>query len=171
MTASRVWTLVVAALVVNAMLVGAAWDQAIKQLPAREVIGVEAFSAYSQAADLRTGVAWYATLGITAALLALAAALLALLSRPRPTGARRAVLIVALLGTAGHMLVTAFAAPLNFSQRDATGDVDSLTRIFDQFAQLNLLRAMLQSVVLAALAWILLARQAQLPQSNSSPDI
>jgi hypothetical protein len=49
MTTSRVWILLVAALLVNAMLVGAAWDQAIKQLPARRVIGVEAFSAYRQA--------------------------------------------------------------------------------------------------------------------------
>ncbi|MGH3757685.1 hypothetical protein [Actinophytocola sp.] len=154
----RVWTVLVAALIVNAMLIGATWDQTIKQLPARQVIGVEAFSAYSQAADLRNGVAWYATLGIAAALLALAAALLALVSRPRPTGTRRAMLVVAALATAGHMAVTASAAPLNFSQRDHTADVDALTRTFDQFAQLNLLRAVLQTLVVAALAWILLAR-------------
>jgi hypothetical protein len=49
MAMSRVWTLLVSALLVNAMLVGASWDQAIKQLPARRVIGVEALSAYSKA--------------------------------------------------------------------------------------------------------------------------
>jgi hypothetical protein len=106
---SRVWTLLAVTLVVNAMLVGAAWDQTIKQLPARQVIGAEAFSAYSQAADLRTGVPWYATLGITAAILALAAALLMLLTRPRPTGLRRAMLVVAVVATLGHTAVTAFA--------------------------------------------------------------
>jgi hypothetical protein len=161
-----VGTLLVAALVVNAMLVGAAWDQTIKQLPVRQVIGVEAFSAYSQAADLRTGVPWYAALGIGGALLALAAALHALLTRPRPTGTRRAVLVIAVLATLGHTAVTAFAAPLNFSQRDHAGDLDTLTRIFDQFEHLNLLRVVLQTLVVAALAWVLLARQAQ-PQPTA----
>lgn len=156
MTTGRVWTLLVAALVVNAMLVGAAWDQAIKQLPTRQVIGVEAFSAYSQAADLRAGVPWYATLGITAALLTLAAALTGLLTRPRPVGARRAVLVIAVLGTVGHMAVTAVAAPLNFSQRNYAGDLEALARVFDQFEQLNLLRAALQTMVAAALAAMLL---------------
>lgn len=51
---NRVWTLVVAALVVNAMVIGATWDQTIKQLPARQVIGAEAFSAYSKAGDPAT---------------------------------------------------------------------------------------------------------------------
>ncbi len=43
----RVRTPLVPALVVNATLVGATWDQTIKQLPTRQVIGAEAFSAYS----------------------------------------------------------------------------------------------------------------------------
>jgi hypothetical protein len=78
--------------------------------------------------------------------------------------------VVAVLATAGHTAVTTLAAPLNFSQRDHAGDLDTLTRIFDQFAQLNLLRAVLQSVVVAALAWILLTRQAH-PQQSVTPVI
>jgi hypothetical protein len=70
------------------------------------------------------------------------------------------VLVITVLATLGHTAVTAVAAPLNFSQRDHPGDLATLTRIFDQFAQLNLLRAALQTVVLVALAWIVLTRQA-----------
>jgi hypothetical protein len=153
----RARLVLVAAVVANAMLVGASWDQVIKQLPARHVIGVQAFSAYSQAADLRSGVAWYAALGITAAVLALTAAVLGLRARPRPAGTRRAAFVVIVAGTVGHMLLTAWAAPVNFSQRDHAGDLDALTRVFDQFAQLNLARAVLQAAVLAALAGAALA--------------
>jgi hypothetical protein len=80
MTTGRVWTLLVTALVVNAMLLAPAGTRRSNNSPPRQVIGVEAFSAYSQAGDLRTGVAWYATLGIAAAVLALAATLLALVT-------------------------------------------------------------------------------------------
>jgi len=89
--------------------------------------------------------------------LALAAALPALLTRPRPTGTPRALLLVAVLATVAHTAVTAFAAPLNFSQRDASNSED-LTRILDQFAHLNLLRAALQTAALAALAWTLMSQ-------------
>lgn len=147
---SKAW--LVAAVVANAMIVGASWDQAVKQLPARHVIGAEAFSDYSQAADLRTGIAWYATLGITAAVLAVAVAVHGLVARPRVAGAQRVLFVVALAATVGHTVVTAFAAPLNFSQRDTHGDPAALAEVFDQFAQLNLLRAIVQTIALAVLA-------------------
>jgi hypothetical protein len=58
----------------NGLLAGAGLDQSIKQLPARHRIGVLAFARYSQAVNLANGVAWYATLGVGAALLTLVAA-------------------------------------------------------------------------------------------------
>jgi hypothetical protein len=61
--------LLVAAMLGNGLLVGASLDQVIKQLPARHRIGVIAFSDYSRAGDLGRGIAWYAALGIGAALL------------------------------------------------------------------------------------------------------
>lgn len=60
---------VVASVVANGLLVGASLDQSIKQLPARHRLGVAAFAAYSQAADLHNGVAFYAILGLGAAAL------------------------------------------------------------------------------------------------------
>lgn len=146
--------LLLTAIVTNALLVGAAADQVIKQLPARHRIGVAAFSDYSQAADLSNGVAWYATLGIGAAVLSILAAVVGLRTR-----AYRAVvgapLMVALVCTLAHSAVTAVAAPLNFSQRGAGGDLAELAAIFDRFEQLTVLRLVLQAAVLAALVWAL----------------
>lgn len=147
---------VVVSVVVNAMLAGASLDQAVKQLPARHRMGVQAFAEYSAAADLGNGVAWYAGLGLTAAALALAAVVAAW-----GTGSRGRVLSVAVgAATLGWLVVTAFAAPLAFSQLDAAGDPATLARIFDRFEALNLLRAGMQVVVVAALAGVLIVRRA-----------
>jgi hypothetical protein len=66
--------LLMAAMIGNGLLVGASLDQSIKQLPTRHRIGVVAFSNYSKAGDLGHGIAWYAALGIGAALLTVLAA-------------------------------------------------------------------------------------------------
>lgn len=157
--------LLVAAVVANAVLVGAAGDQVIKQLPARHQIGVTAYSYYSQAADLSNGVAWYATLGIGAALLTVLVAVVGLRA-----SAHRAVLAVplvtAVVCTVAHSAVTAVAAPLNFSQRDVGRDIAELTAIFDRFEQLTILRAILQAAALAALVWALARHTAPLTVSR-----
>jgi len=144
----------VVALVANGMLAGATLDQAIKQLPARHSIGIAAYSAYSRAADLSNGVPWYAGLGVGTTLLTLTAVVIGL--RSTPTTRTRVALWSALIATFGHMAVTAVAAPLNFSQRDATSEA-ALTDVFDSFERLNALRAALQVVALSAMAWALLS--------------
>lgn len=159
--------LLVAGVVANALLVGAAGDQVIKQLPARHQIGVAAFSDYSQAADLSNGVPWYATLGIGAAVLTIFAVIAGVWVRPRRR-ALTAPLVVALVGTVAHSALTAVAAPLNFSQRDAVGDMAELTAIFDRFEQLTILRGALQAIVLAALVWAL-ARSTGQPEHRQPP--
>jgi hypothetical protein len=147
----RTRNLVLAAVVANAITAGATLDQAIKQLSARHQMGVIAFSRYSRAGDLSRGVPWYATIGSTAAGLALAAATTTL--RAGGTGRRRALL--AATATVGHMLITARAAPLNFSQRSVGDDPAALARIFDRFEALNAVRAGLQVTALAALVGML----------------
>jgi hypothetical protein len=60
------------------------------------------------------------------------------------TGVRRPVrgsLLVGAAGTVGHVAVTAWAAPLNFFQRDAGADPVVLADIFDRFAVLDAVRA------------------------------
>lgn len=158
----RTRNLVLAAVVANAITAGATLDQAIKQLPARHQMGVVEFSRYSRAGDLSSGVAWYAVIGSAAAGLALAAATTSL--RCGVTARRPAVLAAA--ATVGHMLITAWAAPLNFSQRGVGDDPAALTRIFDRFAALNTVRAGLQVTALAAVVGMLDA--VTLPAAQSS---
>lgn len=148
--------LVIFATVVNAMLVGAALDQHIKQLPARHRIGVVAFSEYSKAADLSNGVAWYAGLGIGAALLAVVAAGVNLADQPG-SGAAAAALWCAIAFTIAHSLITTRAARINFSQRQAVGDADRLAAIFDRFTRWSTVRVACQCLTLLALMWALIA--------------
>jgi hypothetical protein len=144
-----------AACATTGLLAGASLDQSIKQLPARHRIGVEVYSAYSQASDLGNGIALYTVLGVGSAVLALAAAVAvhsALLPRtasvPADVGAALAVL---------HSLATARAAPTNFSQRHAQGDPVALARVFDHFARWQGARVSLQTVNFGALLWTLVA--------------
>jgi hypothetical protein len=147
--------LLVAALIGNGLLVGASLDQTVKQLPTRHRIGVVAFSEYSKAGDLGRGVAWYAALGIGAALLTLAAAVVGLAGRP--DGPTAVALWLALGLTVAHSLATARAAPTNFSQRAAAGDPARLAAIFDRFQRLQSVRATLQVLTLLSVAWALTA--------------
>jgi hypothetical protein len=141
--------LLILAVAANGLLAGATLDQAIKQLPARREIGATAYSAYSQAADLSNGVPWYASLGIGGALITIVAVVVAM--RRQRCRAVRAALWTAAAATVGHMVVTGFAAPLSFSQRDAR-DPAEVTDIFNTFEQLNGVRAGLQVVALLAVA-------------------
>ena len=156
-------SLLIAAAVANSLLVGTTLDQSIKQLPARRRIGVLAFSAYSQAADLSNGVPWYAALGIGSALLTFAAALTAL-SAQVPASQMAALSVAAGL-TLAHSATTAVAAPLNFSQRKAGNDEQALARVFDRFERAQTLRAGFQTATLGALVWALVVAVAPLSLS------
>jgi hypothetical protein len=144
------------------MLVGASLDQSVKQLPARHAIGVRAFSRYSAAADLGNGVAWYAGLGLTAATLAIAAVVATGRRRRRQPSSSCGLPVLVAVGaaTAGWLVVTAVAAPLNFSQLAVGDDPAALTRIFDWFAVLTLLRAGLQLIAVVGLAAVVVSTPA-----------
>jgi hypothetical protein len=147
--------LLVAAMLGNGLLVGASLDQVIKQLPARHRIGVLAFSDYSKAGDLGRGIAWYAALGIGAALLTILAALVGLADEPGTPAA--AALWLALVLTVAHSATTLRAAPLNFSQRAAAGDPARLAAIFDRFERWSTARATLQVLTLLSVTSALIA--------------
>jgi hypothetical protein len=147
--------LLVAAVLGNGLLVGASLDQVIKQLPARHRIGVVAFSDYSKAGDLGRGIAWYGALGIGAALLTILAALVGLAERPGTPAA--AALWLALVLTVAHSFTTVRAAPLNFSQRAASGDPARLAAIFDRFERWSTARAALQVLTLLSVTSALVA--------------
>jgi len=146
--------LIGAATFATGLLAGASLDQSVKQLPARHRIGVEAYSRYSQAADLANGVALYATLGIAAAAFNLAAALSAAIQGLQGTQAL-AVYSGAALAIV-HSLVTARAAPANHSQR-RVNDQAALTRLFDRFTRLQAARCTLQVANFVANLWAFVA--------------
>lgn len=148
--------LIAVATAADGVLTGASLDQSIKQLPARHKLGAVAFSAYSQAADLGPGVVWYATLGVGAALLTIAAAVVE--AALRTSAALAAPMYVAAALSVLHSLATARAAPTNFSQRGADGDEQRLAAIFDRFERWQTVRAILQTLtfiasLVALVAW------------------
>lgn len=63
----------VAALAADGLLAGLSLDKVIVQLPARRRIGVVAYAGYARSADLGNGVAFYALIGVSAAVLTVAA--------------------------------------------------------------------------------------------------
>ena len=142
----------VGAVLANGVLVGATLDQSIKQLPARRRIGVSAYSTYSQAADLRNGIPWYASLGVGGGLLTIAAGVIGLSDSPE--GQRSTALWAMIILTLAHSAVTGRAAPTNFAQRRAENE-QALSRVFDRFERLQTARAALQVATLAAAAWAL----------------
>jgi hypothetical protein len=143
--------LTLSAAAATGLLAGASLDQLIKQLPARHRIGIEAYSAYSQAADLGYGILFYGILGVGSALLCMAAAvvvhltaLLSSVSVPADLGALLAVL---------HSLTTLRAAPTNFSQRRVQSDPTALSRVFNRFTRWHTARTFLQVINFGVLLW------------------
>lgn len=150
-----IWLLLTAVLV-NGLLVGASMDQSIKQLPARHRIGVVAYSEYSKAADLRNGVVFYGALGIGGALIAIAAAVVGIINQSG--GQVTTALWVVIVLTLAHSAVTSRAAPTNFKQRNAGEDEERLTAVFGSFVKLQTIRVSLQFLTLLALIWGLAAQ-------------
>ncbi len=84
MSLSLTFILIVAATAADGILAGASLDQSIKQLPTRHKIGLVAYSEYSRASDLGSGILWCGILGVGAALLTIAAAVAAFLEGGHP---------------------------------------------------------------------------------------
>jgi len=124
------------------LIAGASLDQSIKQLPARRRMGIEAYSTYSQASDLGNGILLYAVLGVGSALLTIAASVAVHVAH-LPDAIRLPADIAAALAVL-HSLATTRAAPRLFAQRHVRADRAALSRLFDQFARWQALRAILQ---------------------------
>ena len=143
-----------AATAVNGLLAGATLDQSIKQLPARHKIGLPAYSAYSRAADLGNGIAFYAVLGIGSALLSIASAIVA--HKEHAAAEIKRPLYVAVGFAILHSLATTQAAPTNFSQRQvAPDDEAALARIFNRFERWQTVRSVFVVLNFGALLWAL----------------
>ncbi|WIG61270.1 MAG: hypothetical protein OJF49_004018 [Ktedonobacterales bacterium] len=159
MALNGVLILIAVATAADGILAGASLDQSIKQLPARHKMGMVAFSAYSTAADLGSGIVWYATLGIGAAFLTIVAAVVVFL-QAAPAAQAWPIYVAAVLSVA-HSLATTQAAPTNFRQRHAAGDEKQLAAIFAKFARWQTVRATLQVLTFAAALVALIAYAAR----------
>jgi hypothetical protein len=142
-----------AAVVANALATGATADQAFKQLPARRKIGPVAYAEYARAADLHNGLRWYPALGLGAAATTLAAALGGL--RRDETRATKTALLVAAVGTVGHLAATGRAAPTLLSLRHGDLDPTHTGAVLDRFASINAARTVAMAVTLAASAMVI----------------
>jgi hypothetical protein len=137
--------LLLVSLALTGALAGMSLDQSIKQLPARHLIGANAYSAYSRSSDLRrNGIGLYAFFGVGSAAACTGLALLAWRSPDLEASIRTAAAISGLLAIA-HSLCTTVAAPTLFSQRRVAQPTDAtVARIFDKFALWQNLRCGLQ---------------------------
>ena len=68
---------------------------------------------------------------------------------------QRLPLLLAGLLAVAHSFTTARAAPINLSQRSATGDEDALKGIFDRFERWQAARAILQLATFLVMLWAL----------------
>lgn len=138
------------AVALNGVLAGASLDQSIKQLPARHRMRAIAFSAYSRAADLSSyGIAWYAFIGTSSALVTIAAALATFVAGSMHT---LPILLAAILSIF-HSIATSQAAPTNFLQRKVANDEAALTAIFNKFERWQTVRVILQVLTFVATLW------------------
>ena len=101
----------------NGVTAGASLDQAIKQLPTRHRIGVVLYSTYSKNADLGNGLPWYISIGISAVVVTLGAAVAAI-----------AVVATAPAAVAAAAAAVVAPAALAATATAARSDGDSLRR-------------------------------------------
>jgi hypothetical protein len=149
--------LLIAAVVTASMGAAASLDQLIKQVRARHLIGVVAYSAYSRAAGFHTGLPYYVPLIVGWLVLIPAAAIAGW--REGASGQLACALAGMVVGLVAHMVVTGFrAAPLLLSQRNiAPNDEAKLTAVFDRFYRWHLARTVIDVGTLAASVWALVA--------------
>jgi hypothetical protein len=142
--------LLVAATVGNGIATGATLDQTFKQLPTRRHIGADAYATYARGADLGNGLIWYPIMGVTAAVLTVAAVVAGLLEAPSAVAAIALVTMGA--GTVGFVAATSRAAPTLLTLRRGGTDPEA---VLNRFARLNALRAGALVLTLAATIWAL----------------
>jgi hypothetical protein len=139
-------------LALTGLLCGASLDQSIKQLPARHTIGIKAFSAYAKAADLKNGVAWYAVLGIGAALFSIITAIITW-SSYRAHGFAVPLYLAGLFAIC-HSICTALAAPTYHKQKK-TDNEEELRKLFNRFGKIQTVRSLFICLNFAAYLWAL----------------
>ena len=152
MTDTPVKIFFLTALALTGILCGASLDQSIKQLPSRHLLGIKAFSEYAKAADLKNGVAWYALLGIGAALTTIGTAILILISQPGEDFAFP--IYFAGCCSICHLFCTSQAIP-TYRKQKRTESEDKLKRLFNKFERIQITSSIFIVLTLLSLMWSL----------------
>lgn len=139
-----------AALVADGLLAGLSLDKVIVQLPARRRIGAVAYAAYARSADLGNGVAFYAAVGVGAALLTLAA--FAVAAAQGSSGSVTGLLATAAALSVLHSVATGRAAPTMFRIGTAENTQAALEPLLARFARWSAARAALQAATLVTVS-------------------
>jgi hypothetical protein len=144
------WLLLIVVLF-NGILAGLSVDKVVVQLPARHRLGVVAYAHYARAADLGNGAVLYPTVGVGAALLTIAAAVIALVVHASTT--LQIVLACAAVLSVLHSAATAVAAPTMFRVGKCPDDDTALPTLLARFTYASSFRAALQIATFALVAF------------------
>ncbi|MDA4111990.1 MAG: hypothetical protein OK439_05585 [Thaumarchaeota archaeon] len=136
--------------IVDAILAGSVLDYAIKQLPARKIIGMIAYRKYFLASDLANGRFWYVPLGLSAYVLNVTVALLAYFQN----GITSSTILFII--AAGFALIHAFgtsqAVPAGMRFLKVKDDNETtLNKSFDKFARWVVFRGIVGAPMFVAM--------------------
>lgn len=137
-------------LVLDGILCGLSLDKVIVQLPARGRMGPVGYAGYARSADLGNGVAFYGSVGISAALLTIAAFAGSMIRGGGP-GLTWPLGIAAGLSVV-HSAVTARAARTMFRIGRAEDAASALAPLLDRFAAWSRIRAAAQLATFVSVA-------------------
>jgi len=139
-----------AALTADGLLAGLSLDKVIVQLPARRKMGAAAYAAYARSADLGNGIAFYAAVGVGAAVLTVAA--FGVAASRSSSAALTGLLAAAAALSVLHSGATGRAAPIMFALGRAGDDPAVLGPLLTRFARWSRARAALQTATLVTVA-------------------
>jgi hypothetical protein len=140
----------ITATAVTGLLCGASLDQSIKQLPARHIIGLNSFSAYAKAADLRNGIIWYGALGVGSFVLTIST-LIMMLRQYSASGVALPIYFATAF-TLCHSICTAFAAPTYHKLKSIESD-KALKPLFNRFERIQSFRSFFIASAFMSLLW------------------
>ena len=139
-----------AALVADGLLAGLSLDKVIVQLPARRQLGAVGYAHYARSADLGNGIAFYAIVGVSAALLTIAA--FGVAAGGGAPGTVTGLLAAAATLSVLHSAATGRAAPTMFKIGRAEDTEAALAPLLTRFARWSAARAVLQTATLIVVA-------------------
>jgi len=155
MTSTTTYRFAGASVVLTGIIAGASLDRVVVQLPGFRQVGLQAWAAFSQQADLGNGLFWYPALGVGSTILCILAGIVFRRDKAAPTSAAFPIYGAAVAAGLG-LLATTQAAPHMLGLREIhPDDLPRLQEAFDGFVRWHLVRALLQLLAFVLSVWSL----------------